>query len=420
MRRTLAVIFLTIFIDLIGVGMVVPVLPQLFGNPSSSAYMLHHGRESIKIGLILNGLLFSIYSFAQFIASPLLGQLSDRIGRRKVLSSAMFFTFVAQVGFAYSIDIASVFLLFVSRFIAGIASGNLPVAQAIIADTTPPEKRSSALGIIGAAFGIGLIFGPYLGGKLMTLGVAYPFYISGILAFVNCIFILMTLKETHVTDKNNKEPMPKLSIRAAFVQIKEAFAHKTLKSVFIVYFFMQLGFAVYISYAAVHLLHRFHLSSEHLGGYFTFAGISAVIAQVIVVRYVAKHHNEHTVISPALIMNSLGLAGIAFAHSFLTLYISTFVFAVGYSLVYANTSSLITNESDKDERGASLGYLGSIMALGLAIPPLFGGVISISLSSQSFLLLAAIIVFAASIYFRKYHYFHNLPKKNKKYKKSAS
>lgn len=401
MRRTLAVIFLTVFIDLVGVGMVVPVLPQLFGNPDSPVYMLGGG-DYLKLGLILNGILFSIYSLAQFVASPLLGQLSDRIGRRKVLAGAMLITAIAQASFAYSIGAVSIILLFLARTLAGVASGNLPVAQAIIADTTPKDKRSSALGIIGAAFGLGLIFGPYLGGKLMTISPSAPFYAAAVLAFINCIFILITLKETHKVKYSKKdESIPRLSIREAFIQIKRAFTHKKLKPIFIAYFFMQFGFAVYLSFASVHLLNRFHLSEEHLGGYFTFAGICAVIAQVVIVRYVAKHHNEKAVIAPSLVLNALGLMGIALAHNYFSLYLSTFIYAAGYGLVYANISALITNTSDDDERGEALGYLGSVMALGLAIPPLFGGVIAVSLSPQSFLLLSAFVVLLTSIYFRK-------------------
>ncbi len=394
MRRTLVVIFFTIFLDLLGVGMVVPVLPQLLGNPDSPVFLLGHGGD-VRLGLILHGILFSVYALAQFIASPMLGQLSDRIGRRKVLAGAMLLTAVAQAGFAYAIVSLSIVLLFVTRIMAGIASGNIPVAQAVVADSTPENKRSTALGVIGAAFGLGLILGPVIGGKLMQISPATPFLVASFLAFVNCIFLFITLKETHVVKP--KVDLAKFRIREAFIDIKKAFYHKTLRPIFIVYFFMQFGFAVYISFASVHLLRKFHIESSAFGAYFAFAGLCAVLAQVVVVRLVAKKHKEKTVIAPGLALNALGLIGIAISPTIFLLYISTFIFASGYGLVYANISSLLSTSGE--ERGTNLGYLGSVMALGLAIPPLFGGVISVSLSPQTFLLIASLFVSGASLYF---------------------
>lgn len=405
MRRTLAVIFFTVFIDLLGVGMVVPVLPQLLGNPESPMYLLGQG-SSIKLGLILHGILFSLYSLAQFVASPVLGQLSDRIGRRKVLAGAMFLTAIAQAGFAYAISSLSIILLFLMRMIAGIASGNIPVAQAIITDTTPEEKRTSALGIVGAAFGLGLILGPYLGGKLIAIAPAAPFYVAAILAFINGIFLLITLKETHHVSKKSHEPMPRLSIRTAFCEVKKAFTHHTLRPVYIIYFLMQFGFAVYLSFATVHFAQKFHISEGDLGTYFAFTGLCAVVAQVVVVRYVAKRHTEQSVIAPGLALNAFGLLGIALAPSMTALYLATFMLAVGYGLVYANVPALLSNSVDKDERGTTLGYLGSVMALGLAIPPLFGGIIAVSLSAKLVLMLAAAVVAGASLYFSRVHRLH--------------
>lgn len=394
MRRTLAVIFFTIFLDLLGVGMVVPVLPQLLGNPDSPVFLLDR-KNSVQLGLILHGILFSVYSLAQFIASPMLGQLSDRIGRRKVLAGAMLLTAIAQAGFAFSISAASIVFLFITRIFAGIASGNIPVAQAVVADSTPDDKRSSALGVIGAAFGLGLILGPVIGGKLMQISPSAPFWVASLLALVNCAFLYITLEESHKT--RSRIDLTRIRFKEAFIDIKKAFQHKTLRPIFIVYFFMQFGFAVYMSFASVHLLRRFHIGDGEFGAYFAFAGLCAVLAQVVVVRLVAKRHKEKAVIAPGLALNALGLIGIAISPSIFSLYLSTFIFASGYGLVYANISSLLS--MNKEERGTNLGYLGSVMALGLAIPPLFGGVISVSLSPQTFLLMASLFVSGASLYF---------------------
>ena len=402
MKRILAVIFFTVFIDLLGVGMIVPVLPQLLGNPDSPLYLLSRTSESVKLGLILHGILFSLYAIGQFIASPLLGQLSDRIGRRKVLAGAMFLTAIAQAGFGYAIGALSLVLLFITRFIAGLASGNIPVAQAVITDAVPEEKRSSAMGIIGAAFGLGLIIGPYIGGKLIVFGPAVPFWIAAALAFINGIFLLAALRETHTVNVPKSELSPLgISLRAAFVEVRKAFTHSSLRAVYIVYFLMQLGFAMFMSFATVHFSNRFHFSAEALGIYFAFTGLCAVIAQVIVVRYVARHHTEQSVLSPGLALNALGLLGIAIVGHVTMLYVATFILAIGYGLVHANTPALLSLRVEKAERGVVLGYLGSVQALGLAIPPLFAGFMAASFSAQSVLITAAAIVAWASYYFHR-------------------
>ncbi len=400
MKRILAVIFFTVFIDLLGVGMIVPVLPQLLGNPDSPLYLLSKTGESVKLGLILHGVLFSLYAMGQFIASPLLGQLSDRIGRRRVLASAMFVTAFAQAGFAYAIGALSLLLLFITRFIAGLASGNIPVAQAVITDAVADDKRSSSMGIIGAAFGLGLIIGPYIGGKLIVFGPSTPFWVAAALAFLNGIFLLIALQETHVvTVKKSDLPPLGISLRSAFVEVRKAFTHSSLRAVYIVYFLMQLGFAMFMSFATVYFTNRFGFTAEALGVYFAFTGFCAVVAQVIVVRYVARRHTEQSVISPGLALHALGLLGIAIVGHIPVLYFATFVLAVGYGLVHANTPALLSLRVEKAERGVVLGYLGSVQALGLAIPPLIAGFMAASFSAQSVLITASLIVAFASYYF---------------------
>ncbi len=405
MNRTLAVIFFTVFVDLLGVGLVVPVLPQLLGNPDSPLYLLQHNSAE-SYGLILHGILFSIYALAQFIASPVLGQLSDKFGRRKVLIASMALTGIAQAGFALSLSYSSLLFLFITRFITGIASGNIPVAQAIITDTVSEEKRSAALGIIGAAFGLGLIFGPFIGGRLIHIGPAVPFIASAVLALINAFFIWTTLKETHNVKQHHPHALPRLSIRAAFDHVRDAFSHKTFRPVFVVYFLVQLGFAIYMAFATVHFAQRFKMTESGLGVYFALAGLFGVVAQLIVVRFMAKRYSERAAIVPGLALKAIGLAGVALSPTYTMLYISTFILASGYGLVHANTPAYLSMSVEQNERGAVLGYLGSVMALGLAIPPLFAGVIAMYCSAQTTLLLAAFAVAGGALYLYIAHKHH--------------
>lgn len=158
-------IFLTVFIDLLGVGVLIPVMPLLLGDPTSPYYLLPTG-WSTEQGYVLLGLLTAVFPLMQFFATPILGQLSDKYGRKDILLISLFGTSLSYVLFAYGIMSRNLPLLFVSRALDGITGGNISVAQAAIADISLPENRAKNFGLIGMAFGLGFIFGSFLGGKL--------------------------------------------------------------------------------------------------------------------------------------------------------------------------------------------------------------------------------------------------------------
>jgi DHA1 family tetracycline resistance protein-like MFS transporter len=200
--RALPVILLAIFLDLVGYGILVPVVPQLFANPDSMYYVLPPS-ASLTLGYILLGFLIATYPMIQFFSAPVLGQLSDRHGRRPILTVALIGTAVGFLILAIGIVTHNIFLLFFSRVVDGIAGGSISVAQAAIADLTRPKDRAKHFGLIGAAYGTGFIIGPVLGGLLSDptliswFSITTPFLFAAALSGFNAFLVYRYVGETN-------------------------------------------------------------------------------------------------------------------------------------------------------------------------------------------------------------------------------
>ncbi|HTK60314.1 MAG TPA: MFS transporter, partial [Candidatus Baltobacteraceae bacterium] len=286
-KRPLAVIFLTVLVDLIGIGILIPVIPQLLANPESPSYLLT-GQITAREGLLLYGLLTAVYPLMSFLSAPILGQLSDRYGRRRILAVCIAGTASGYVLFALAILTKNLPLLFFARILPGITGGNISVAQAAVADITKPEDRAKNFGLLGAAFGLGFILGPLIGGKLADpnvlpwFGAATPFWFAAILAAFNLVSILMFFPETHRTD----------GVAKAFRWLKSmgdiaaAFRLKELRGLFTTSFLFYSGFG-FISFFGVFLADRFGFNEGATGNYFAYVGICIVLAQAVIVRFVS-------------------------------------------------------------------------------------------------------------------------------------
>src|ERR1044071_9901638 len=224
-RSPLVVIFTTVFIDLVGFGIVIPVLPYYAEGTAFNATP-----RTV-------GLLFASYSIMQLIFSPVLGGLSDKRGRRPVLLLSIIGT---GIGFLVLGFATSIFMLFVGRILDGITGGNISTAQAYIADITTKENRAKGMGLIGAAFGLGFIFGPAIGGILSQWGVAVPFFFAAGLCFANATLLYFTLPETITRDHPAR--MSAAGGRAWSYLIK-ALTQPRLGFVLVIYFLFIVGFS---------------------------------------------------------------------------------------------------------------------------------------------------------------------------------
>ena len=399
-NKTIVTIFFTVFIDLIGFGILIPVIPLLFATPSSEFYMLPVGM-SLNTGYLLLGLLVAVYPIGQFISTPILGQLSDRYGRKKILAICLLGTSLSYFIFAMAIVTKNIPLLFFARFFDGLTGGNVSVAQAMIADVSTPENRTKNFGMIGAAFGFGFIFGPYLGGRLSDpatvswFTAATPFYFAGILAFINMIFIWFFLSET-----NKNLQTKKIAWDKSLKNIIHAYNMKGLNIIFLTNFLFYGGFAFFTTFFGVFLINKFHFSQGNIGDFFAYVGLWSVFTQAVMTKFVAKRFKEVKVIRITLLGSGiLVLAYFLPQYAWQILLIPPF-FGLFSGLSMANLSSLLSHRAPPGIQGEILGINASVQALAQAIPAILSGFIAASLTPETPLIFASVIIVTGAIVFR--------------------
>lgn len=398
--RPLPVVLLTIFVDMLGYGILIPVVPQLLGDEHSVFSVLSPGM-SIDQGYILLGFLVGIYPFMQFIATPILGQLSDKFGRKKILTISLTGTCLSYVGFAIGVLTRNIPLLFFSRGFDGITGGNVSVAQAAIADVSTPTTRARNFGFIGAAFGLGLIIGPYLGGKLSDPNLvswfnpATPFWFAAGLSFINIMSVLILFSET----LKGLRARVKIQWLKSVRNIIAAYRLKALRVPFASSFLFQAGFSFFITFFSIYLIRKFDFTQGNIGDFFAYIGIWIVFAQVFVNSTVAKRFAEYNILRVSLIGLAICIA-LFFAPrtGWGLLFISPF-FAIFFGLIQANFLSLISRSVGADKQGETLGVNSSINTLGQSLPPVLSGYIAALLSPNAPLMIAAVTIFMAGLVF---------------------
>lgn len=399
-NKILVIIFFTVFIDLLGIGILIPVIPQLFANPFSPDYMLPTG-VSLNEGYMLLGLLVASYPIGQFFATPILGQLSDKYGRKKILGIALFGTAVSYVVFAIAIITKNIPLLFISRFADGITGGNISIAQAMIGDVSKPENRVKNFGMLGAAFGLGFIIGPYIGGKLSDPSVlswfttATPFYFAAILAFINMMSVLFLVPETnHNLNKAN------LTWGKSISNIKKAMEMKGVSTIFLTNFLFFGGFTFFTTFFGVFLINKFNFTQGNIGDFFAYVGIWSVFTQAVLTRKFAKKFGEATILKYSLIGGGVMVLAYFLPQYAWQIFLIPPFFSACTGLSMANMNSLLSKSAPADARGEIMGISASVQALAQAIPGILSGFIAASLAPTTPLVIASVVIIFAGLAFR--------------------
>lgn len=358
--KPLIIIYLTVFIDLVGFGIVIPALPYYAESDAFRA-------TPFEIGL-----LFASYSLMQFIFSPILGTLSDKYGRRPVLffsilGSAIGYLFI---GFAFAL-----WMVFAGRIIAGITGGNISTAQAYIADVTTRENRAKGMGLFGATFGLGFIFGPAIGGILSRYGIHVPFLFAAGLSFVNAALLYFILPES--VKKGAAGQFAKRKNR--FLEIIESLSDATFGTLTAVYFFLITAFSIMTYAFVLFTMFRFGYTAEENGYIFAFIGILAVIFQGGLFSRLAHRFGENLLTIIGCLMMTLSLFLIPFVSpasvGLLGLLGTVALLAIGNAMASPSVTSLASKLSAEHEQGKSLGVLQSGASLARAIGPAIGGVL---------------------------------------------
>ncbi|MGZ4862437.1 MAG: MFS transporter [Halobacteriota archaeon] len=397
--KPLLVILSVVFLDLVGIGILIPVVPILLAGPRSPFYLLP-ARYTIQTGYILLGWLVAIYPLCQFLAAPILGQLSDRYGRRRLLGISVTGTCISYIIFAFGIVTRNIPLLFLARGFDGITGGNIPVAQAVIADITPPEQRAKNFGLLGAAFGLGFIIGPYIGGKLSDPSVvswftaATPFWFAALLSAMNVFLILLLLPETLARAQRGLKIRWSRSMR----DVARAYTYKDFRALFATVFLFQGGFTFYTTFIGVYFINKFSFTSGNIGDFLAYVGLWIVIAQAFILRRLLRYADYKVLRVTLTATGFLVLAFFLPNASWQLLFVAPF-FSVANGLSQAFLTTIVSRSAGESVQGEILGINASVTAVAQAIPPVVAGYLAAQIVAQAPIYVASLFIVLSGVIF---------------------
>ncbi|MEN9407820.1 MAG: hypothetical protein RLZZ455_1036 [Candidatus Parcubacteria bacterium] len=386
MNKKLLTLLLVVFIDLIGFGIVIPILPLLV--------------TQVGGGAILVGAIIASFSLFQFLFGPILGRLSDKYGRRPVLIIS---SFLNSISYFLVFFFPQLWILFIARMIAGIGSSNISVAQAYIADSSKEHERTKALGLMGSIFGLGFIVGPLLGGFVsQQFSISAAFVIPAVLSFLNGVLIYFILPESNA----NLQKHIKIEIFNAKIA-REVLKPKNIAFLILLFLFVNFALSLIIGVFSLLGHQKFGWDEGQNGLYFGLIGLSSFTTQMFLIRLFVKKFSEVQMIKLGLVVFSASIVvmGLAPFQWLVILAGITTPFAV--SLIMINTQALISLESKADEQGLVLGITQSFGSLGMVFGPLIGGVVGSFNLSLPFVM-SGIMTLGILFFGRKYLTFiHN-------------
>lgn len=336
-----------------GFGILIPILPTF-------------ASKNLDVSDFGIGVLIAIYSLLQFIFNPILGKLSDKIGRRPVIMASLLFTAVSYIVFSFS---TSFWMLFLSRLIAGIGGSNIGVAQAYIADVTDKSERSKGMGMIGAAFGLGFVFGPFIGGLLSSYSYMIAGFGASAFSFSALLFALFMLPESLIHKSKEKFKIQLFDISSA----KKIIARPQLGLLIGMFFIIVFSMANIYGTFALLGYKVYHFSDQQNGYMFGIIGVVSALMQGGLIRFLSKKFEEKSLVIFGTIFMIIGLGLLPYGKNFTGLALVAIVLALGIGLLQPVILSMISKSSSDSEQGTILGLNSSFSSFARVLGPLWGG-----------------------------------------------
>ncbi len=379
-KNRLLTIFLVVFVDLLGFSLILPLLPY---------YAQEFGASDILIGVLV-----AAYALAQLVGAPLLGRLSDKYGRRPILLVSIFGTAVGFLLLAWAeplgralgttffgdnlaaINLMVLAVLFFSRVLDGLTGGNISVAQAYISDVTDVSNRAKGLGMIGAAFGLGFIIGPAVGGSLSTFGFGVPAYVAAALAILNLVAVYFFLPESLTAEKRAEIGALAQRTPVNFSSMMAAFTRPRVGPLLHVRFFFGLAFSMFQSIFALYASKDpLQLDAQQTAYVLTYVGLLSVVIQGFAIGRLTQRFSERQLMLVAAISQAIGLLAWGLAPNLWTLLLVLIPIAFGGGILNTVINSALSKSVYPEEIGGTLGLAASVESLTRVIAPIAGGLL---------------------------------------------
>ena len=386
--RRLGLLFLAVLVDLIGFGIVLPLLPL---------YAEGFGASGLQVGLLV-----AVYSLVQLVMAPLWGRLSDRIGRRPVVVLGLLGSSAAYVVFAQADSLA---VLFASRIVGGIGGSTIPVAQAYIADVTPPSRRAGNMGLIGAAFGLGFVIGPALGAFLAGVSPGSPTapgYVAAALCIANALAALVWLPESRSRKAGSRSreagaratPTPGFSLAAAW---RDAASSRQIRLVLTGYLCITMGFSALQPTLSLLAAERFGMGARQAGLLFALLGVVSAVVQGGLVRSVAPRTGERRLLLGSALPFVLGLLVAGWSPTPAALLAGLALVGIGYGGAIPSVLGLLSRAAHPERQGAVLGVGQSVGSLARVLGPLLAGFLFDVRLALPYMAGAALVLIGAAV-----------------------
>lgn len=370
-NRNLLIIALIALVNMLGYGIIIPIL---------YAYSKKFGLSDFE-----NGLLFAIFSICQFISTPIIGRMSDKYGRRPLL-------LISIIGTAISFFLMAVahnpVLLFLARALDGLTAGNIPVAFAVISDSTKPEDRPRAFGMIGSAFSFGFIFGPAISAFTLGWGAAVPFIIAGVITLIAAMLTYLYLPET-----NKHMGEVKKGKLFDFHKMWHTLFDPNVGTTFLISLVFFLAFSCAIIYGfQPFTLDVLHISAQENAILFTLFGVVGLLSQNLFVGWFSKKVGLKKAFSHSILVVAISFVIMFFSRTLPLFVVASLILGLFNSVVQTLLPTLLSQEADEKSQGTIMGLNSSYQSIGMIVGPILGGVVASTVSIPMTFVVGALLV----------------------------